>query len=166
MRIVLFSNCCFQVILTACSLHAYRLSTRVMLHVCVYNTHACSSADSFAVGSGVWSVFVMFSLAFQSRILFPAKRYFEGLTAKYFSRGISKLSLFSNDILFEDPIWHSNYHLASRILWVVSFWRKTWWWDGAKFIPDVYKIKFPGLESIWLSFTKTALSLVWMDRFW
>jgi hypothetical protein len=68
---VLFGNCCFQVILTACSLHAYRLSTRVMLH----NTHARSSADSFAVGSGVWSVFVMFSLAYfgtQSQILFPA----------------------------------------------------------------------------------------------
>jgi hypothetical protein len=57
--------------------------------MCVYNTHARSSSDSFAVGSGVWSVFVMFSLAYfetQSRILFPAKRYFEGLTAKYFSR--------------------------------------------------------------------------------
>jgi hypothetical protein len=56
---------------------------------CVYNTHARSSADSFAVGNGVWSVFVMFSLAYfgtQSWILFPAKRYFEGLTAKYFSR--------------------------------------------------------------------------------
>jgi hypothetical protein len=35
MRMVLFGNCCFQVILTPCSLHAYRLSTRVMLHVCV-----------------------------------------------------------------------------------------------------------------------------------
>jgi hypothetical protein len=56
--------------------------------MCVYITHARSSADSFAVGSGVWSVFVMFSLAYfgtQSWILFPAKRYFEGLTAKYFS---------------------------------------------------------------------------------
>jgi hypothetical protein len=58
--------------------------------MCVHNTHACSSADSFAVGSGVWSVFVMSSLAYfgtQSRILFPPKRYFdfEGLTAKYFS---------------------------------------------------------------------------------
>jgi hypothetical protein len=55
--------------------------------MCVHGMHA--SADSFVVGSGVWSVFVMFSLAYfgtQSRILFPAKRYFEGLTAKYFSR--------------------------------------------------------------------------------
>jgi hypothetical protein len=91
MRMVLFGNCCFQVILTACSLHVYRLSTRVMMHVslCVHNMHAGSSADSFAVGSGVWSVFVMFSLAYfgtQSRISFPAKRYFGGLTAKYFSR--------------------------------------------------------------------------------
>jgi hypothetical protein len=59
--------------------------------MCVHNTHARSSADSFAVGSGVWSVFVMSSLAYfgtQSRILFPVKRYFEGLTAKYFSRKI------------------------------------------------------------------------------
>jgi hypothetical protein len=59
--------------------------------MCVYNTHARSSADSFAVGSGVWSVFVMFSMAYfgtQSRILFPAKRYFWGLNAKYFSREI------------------------------------------------------------------------------
>jgi hypothetical protein len=48
-----------------------------------------TSADSFAVDSGVWSVFVMFSLAYfgtQLRILFQVKRYFEGLTAKYFSR--------------------------------------------------------------------------------
>jgi hypothetical protein len=56
--------------------------------VCIIRMHA--SVDSFAVSSGVWSVFVMFSLAYfgtQSRILlFPAKRYFEGLTAKYFSR--------------------------------------------------------------------------------
>jgi hypothetical protein len=81
---VLFGNCCFQVILTACSLHAYRLSTRVMLHVCVYNAHARSSADSFAVGSGVCSVFVMFSLAYFG----TQKRYSEpeGLTTKYFSR--------------------------------------------------------------------------------
>jgi hypothetical protein len=51
--------------------------------MCVYNTHARSSADS----SRVWSVFVMFSLAYfgsQPRILFPAKRYFEGPTTKYF----------------------------------------------------------------------------------
>jgi hypothetical protein len=44
--------------------------------MCVYNMHARSSADSFAVGSGVWSVFVMFSLAYfgtQSRILSPRK---------------------------------------------------------------------------------------------
>jgi hypothetical protein len=34
-RVVLFGNCCFQVILTACSLHPYRHTTRVMLHVCV-----------------------------------------------------------------------------------------------------------------------------------
>jgi hypothetical protein len=32
--------------------------------MCVYNTHARTSADSFAVDSGVWSVFVMFSLAY------------------------------------------------------------------------------------------------------
>jgi hypothetical protein len=35
MRMVLFDNCCFQVFLTTSSLHVYRLSTRVMLHVCV-----------------------------------------------------------------------------------------------------------------------------------
>jgi hypothetical protein len=82
---VLFGNCCFQVILTACSLHAYRLSCCM----CVYNTHARSSVDSFTVGSGFGQYLSLFSLAYfgiQSRILFPAKRYFEGLTAKYFSR--------------------------------------------------------------------------------
>jgi hypothetical protein len=42
------------VILTACCLHACRLPTQIMLHV--------SSVDSFAVGSGGWSVFVVFSL--------------------------------------------------------------------------------------------------------
>jgi hypothetical protein len=66
--------------------------------MCVYNTHARSSADSFTVGSGVWSVFVMFSLAYfgtQLRILFPAKRYFEDLTvnilaAKIFAYTVPK----------------------------------------------------------------------------
>jgi hypothetical protein len=63
--------------------------------MCAYNTRARSSADSFAVGSGVWSVFVMFSLAYfgtQSRILFPTKRYFEGLTAKYFAYTVLQCS--------------------------------------------------------------------------
>jgi hypothetical protein len=47
--------------------------------------------------SGVWSVFVMFSLAYfgtRSQILFPTKRYYEGLAAKYFSHKNSIYSTF------------------------------------------------------------------------
>jgi hypothetical protein len=46
--------------------------------MCVYNMYAHSSTDSFTVGSGVWSVFVIFSLPYfgtQSRILFPQKYF-------------------------------------------------------------------------------------------
>jgi hypothetical protein len=40
--------------------------------MCVYNTHARSSADSFAVGSGVWSVLSCFHWI----ILGPSGEYY------------------------------------------------------------------------------------------
>jgi hypothetical protein len=77
-----------------------------MLHVCVRvcvcvysNKHACLSANSFAAGSGaLGNICHVFIALFWDPVanIFPAKRYFHGLTTKYLAANIFVYTVMSN----------------------------------------------------------------------